>query len=692
VRELAEARPLAVLIDDLHWADLASLELLAHLARHTPTDRLLLLGTYRDAEAGVAHPVRRLAHSLHREGRTRAVMVERLDQTMTARLITQQLEDQAPVSAELVDLVHRHCAGNPFFIVELVTAWADRGDLELQSGEWVCRQEALLEAPASVSEAIGERYFRLSPAAREVLDVASVLGEVMDAEDLTTDEPALDEAVSAGLLTAVEDRYAFDHTLTRQSLYSRLSPARRRRLHREIGELLGRRPPAVRRRRAAEIARHLEAGGDLAGAVPFCLLAGDVSAELHSPHEAMQLFQRAFELADETGDEVAVAAALERLGRVEVVVARYDDAVDHLDRASVILRRRAEVEAWLRVEGLIGQALHRRGVSQAAADRLADVVAELDLPIGTGGAAPGVAALCMGLARVRLSLGQLGPAQEALGHAARLARAEGAVAVEADSYAVAGTIRLFIDEPDQAVDDLERGIRLARSVDAVAVESEASLALQWALTMRGQFDRALELGYRGMELTRRSGDTDAQALHAADTGLTYFYLGDWASAQRHLELGVELARGSSLTLFSGIAPAYLGLLRSAQGDLAGARASYEEALTAPDLKTFAFDAWLDAREAELDLAEGEPHVALARLEPWLSQEAPTRLHDVMLFKVAAEVCLALEDPERAEELVGRALRRAAATRNEVDGATARLLEQRIRGLTHRLPTDSDGKD
>jgi len=680
VRDLAALQPVAVLLDDLHWADLASLELLSHLARHTPTDRVLLLGTYRDTEAGPAHPVRRLAHSLHREGRSRAVTVGRLDQEMTARLVTQQLDDPAPVSADLVDLVHRHCDGNPFFTVEMVSALSERGDLHRDAGEWMCRDDVLLEAPASVSEAIVERYVRLSPAAQDVLDAASVLGDVFDPEDLSTDEGALDEAVSTGLLTTVDGRYAFDHSLTRQSLYARLSPARRRRLHRELGDLLGGRPPAVRRRRAAEVARHLEASGDLARAVPFCLLAGDVAAEAHSPAEAIQLYERGLELAEEVDDVPSRAAGLERLARVLLTTARYDESVDALTRAADTFRALADVESRLRAEGLLAQAQHRRGESEAAARRLSAVVAELEVPIGGTEPAPGVAALCLGLARVRLSLGELPEALEATARATRLAREEQATTVEADAYAVSGTVRLFLDQPDQAVDDLGQAIRLARSVDAVSTESEATLALHWTLTMRGEFERALRLGERGLVLTRRSGDTDAEALHAADTGLTHLYAGDLAAAEQHLERGVELARSDSLTLFSGIAPAYLGLLRAVQGNPAAARACYDEAATAPDLTTFAFDAWIDARRAELDLAAGEAEAALERLAPWLEGEAPTRLHDVMIFNAGAETCLALGDTDRAAELVARALRRAEATRNVVDLA-------RTRELAHRLPTD-----
>jgi transcriptional regulator with XRE-family HTH domain/tetratricopeptide (TPR) repeat protein len=681
VRALAERQPVAVLLDDLHWADRASVDLLTYLARHLTTGRVLLLGTYRDAEVGAAHPVRRLAHSLRREGRSRAIGVGRLARDDTARLITHHLDDDE-VSAELADLVHRHCDGNPFFTVELLGSLVDRGDLSRVDGAWVCHRTAL-DAPPSVSDAIFERVSRLSGAAQLLLETASVIGEVFDPDDVPADhrlEKALDEAVASGLLTTVGDHYAFDHSLTQQAIHAGLSPARRRRLHREVGEGLEHRPAAARRR-AAEVSRHLEAGGLLARAVPFCLLAGDVAAEMHSQAEALGLYERGRGLAEEVGDAAAMAAALDRIGRVEVTTARYDEAVEHLVRAAEGYQDLGDVAARLNVEGLIALAQHRRGEAAAGAARLADVVAELDVPLDAGGPAPGVAALCVGLGRVRLSLGQLEAGLQAAEHAARLARAEGSVLVEADADSVSGTVLLFLDRPDEAIEVLSRSIRLARSVEAGTVESGATLGLQWFLTMRGDFDGALALGERGMEITRLSGDTDAEALHTANTGLTEFYRGDVDSAHRHLERAVALARSGSPTLYSCIPPTYLGVLLAARGDTAGARACYDEAAAAPDLHTFAFHAYLDARQAELDLGAGDPGAALARLEPWLAHEAPTRIHDVMLFNVAVEVCLSLGDVERARELSGRALRRAEATGNQVDGDLARH-------LTHRLPTDS----
>ncbi|MCW2784218.1 MAG: hypothetical protein JWP74_735 [Marmoricola sp.] len=695
VREIAAKRPVAILIDDLHWADDATAELLMYLVRHTTRDRVLLLGTLRDAEVGSVHPVRTLAHALRRERLTRAISVDRFDRETTARLVSQRLGEPG-VAPGLSDLVHLHAEGNPFFTVEIVTALVERGDLSLVDGHWVCRALTDIEVPISVSEAIGQRVARLSPSARNVLEAASVLGTAFSPDDVpvgeTTDgelENALDEATGCGLVTIVEDGYAFDHSLTQQALHLGMSPVRRRRLHREVGERLERRPVAARRRRAAEIADHLEAGGANGRALPFVLLAGDVAADAYSQTEALRLYDRARELAERLGDDAGATEALERRGRVELMVGRYDDALDHLVETAERYRRADELGSRLRVEGMIADLQHRRGEGEAAAGRLDELLAELEIDTGSDSWAVGGAVLANGLARVRLSLGQHELCLEATELAARLAQQEATPAAEADACAVGGTTLIFLDRPDEAVRALERGVAIAARIDDATLESTAIMGLQWLTTMRGELSRSRALGERGLELTRRAGNTDMESNHAAGLGHTLYYTGDWDEAQRYLEHSIELARAGAPTLNSGIPPIYLGLLRAGQGDAEGAAACYDEAATAPDLQTFAFAGYLEARRGQLDLRRGDAAGALARLEPWLAQEAPTKVHDVMLLVTATEACLALGDTARATALAAQALRRADATSNRVDAVDAWRLLGRSRRLTGQ---DDEARD
>ena len=232
---------------------------------------------------------------------------------------------------------------------------------------------------------------------------------------------------------------------------------------------------------------------------------------------------------------------------------------------------------------------------------------------------------------------------------------------------------LFLDRPDDAVDALERSLTLGEPPETDTIHSGAILALTWARTMRGELDRGRELAELGLRSPAvRRHRCPGTAL--SEPGPRPVLRRRVERAREHLERGVALARSSGPTLFSGIPPAYLGLLHRGEGDLDAAAACYLEAATAPDLQTFAFDAYVDARLAELDVLRDEPAAALARLEHWVAREIPCRLHDVMLLSTAAEACLQLGDLERAHGLAERAEQRAVTTRNEVDGVDATRVE------------------
>jgi tetratricopeptide (TPR) repeat protein/transcriptional regulator with XRE-family HTH domain len=688
VREIARLRPVALLFDDLHWADGATLALLAHLARHNREhQRVLLLATYRSVGVERGHPVRTLTQSLSRDGLVDLLNVDRLDRDAVERLIAGRLDD-TDVSDEFVALVHRFAQGNPFFTVEIVNALIERGDLSRIDGRWVRRELSDLDAPASISDAIGERVAHLTPSAQDVLPALSVLGEVVALEDLEVLdadeaelETALDEAVAAGLISPTGSRYTFEHVLIHHTLYNSLSPIRRRRLHRRAAEVLETRTGPVRRRRASEIARHYEAGGRPEKAVAHLLVAGDTAVEVFAQDEALQHYRLAAELAEEAGTTPQLGEAHDRMGRVLIMTGTYPAAIAQLLRAAEIYRVTGNFEARLHTEGMLAHAYHRGGNGDLAAVRLTDVIAELDEPGQRDRQDLGLAVLYTGLARVRLALREHQLALDAVERAVELGRRHSAAGVEAEAEAVRGTILVFLDQPQRAVDALERALSLASQLNRATVARDALLALQWASTMQGDLARAQSAGERGLEVTSLAGDNDAYAVHAANLGLTLFYRGDWIGADRHLVQSVELARAGSPTLFSGIPPAYLGLLRQGQGDHVAASALYAEAATAPDLRTFAFDAFLDTRLAQIDLHRGGASAALRRLEPWLTSDTDARPHDVMVWCAAAEACLVLGDTARGDALADRAVQRAELAHNQTDGIDAlRIKARSLAGL------------
>jgi len=162
---LAAVTPVALLLDDLHWADESTLKLFQHLARHLRADRVLLLGTYRDVDVVQAHPLERVLRDLHRDGLLEEMMVRRLNREGTAAL-TGAILGETDISDEFAGLLHRHTDGNPFFTQEVVQALIERGDVFLREGSWDRRAVEEIEIPRSIRSAVGERLSRLGEISR----------------------------------------------------------------------------------------------------------------------------------------------------------------------------------------------------------------------------------------------------------------------------------------------------------------------------------------------------------------------------------------------------------------------------------------------------------------------------------------------------------------------------------------------
>lgn len=350
LQAIAAEVPVAVLLDDLHAADGASLELLQHLARHTRADRILLLGTYRDVEVNRRHPLEAVLRDLTREELVERIAVRRLEERATSELIGATLGERN-VSDQLVGLIYQRTEGNPFFVQQLLRFLVERGDVYQEKGRWAQRALEKIEVPESVRSVIGQRLARLREATQEILQDASVLGltfhfEALSqlggrtAEDL---EAALDEAGSTGLVReAGTDTYAFDHTLTQQALYTELPGRRKRRLHLAAAEALERSPEGSRARHSTELAWHFLEAAQEERALPYAIAAGDQARAMFANREAERHYTTALEIATHLGDTERETQTLARRAMVYLGMFQGKAALQDYERLLEGSRRRGD--------------------------------------------------------------------------------------------------------------------------------------------------------------------------------------------------------------------------------------------------------------------------------------------------------------------------------------------------------------
>ncbi len=326
---LAAERPLLLVIEDLHWADRSTLDLLTYLIRTLRQGQNVIVATYRSDELHRAHPLLRVLAELERSGRVERLELPRLDRGELAAQLAGILG--AEPDPDLVDRIHARSQGNPFYAEELLATGATGHQL-----------------PDSLREVLIAHLAALSEPTQELLRVAAagglrVSGSLLAAVTGTSEAgmvPALREAVDRQIVLPAAnspDGYAFRHALVREALYAELLPGERTTLHaayaRALSEASG---PADDAGRAAEIAYHWWAAHDVPRAFASAVAAGLAAERAYAFAEAQQQYERALEL----WDRVANAAGSSTLDRVEILerAARSAEAAGSPSRAIAHIR------------------------------------------------------------------------------------------------------------------------------------------------------------------------------------------------------------------------------------------------------------------------------------------------------------------------------------------------------------------
>jgi tetratricopeptide (TPR) repeat protein len=256
----AAVRPLVLVVEDLHWSDLATLDLIAALARHPVRAPLLVVTTYRQVDAAArAHPIVPVARDLVRGGHAAEVLLQPLDRTAVLGYLDARFGDPR-LAAALADRLLEQSTGSPLFLRSLADQLVARGAIEHAPDGWRLTRgsdSCLLELPQTLRDFIEGELAALPPGMREIVEAASVAGVEFAAPEAAAAlarpaidvEAACEELVrvgrlvrNAGDVTGAGDvrtrRYAFVHSTHRRIVYDRIGPLRRRELHRRLAEAL----------------------------------------------------------------------------------------------------------------------------------------------------------------------------------------------------------------------------------------------------------------------------------------------------------------------------------------------------------------------------------------------------------------------------------------------------------------------
>jgi AAA ATPase domain len=319
----ARSRPVVLILEDLHWADPSTVEVLRHLAHRARRVALLLIVTCRSEEAAVAgSPISQVLAELEARGACDTIELTRLDEASVREYLERRFslgEFLTPLSS----LLTKATEGQPLFLISLVQLFIQRGDLQGVGGEWrltTPTDRLHWVIPRTVQAVIRRKLAALEEADRRLLQHASIEGQEFSTAVLSavvgTDPAPLEErldvmARGSRIVTAVGPeryadgtwgaRYQFAHALYQNIVYDDVSPTRRADLHRQVAACLVTLHPGRAAPIAAQLARHFKEGRDWDSAFEYYLQAGDNSMTLSAGREAEGHYSQAIALASSGG-------------------------------------------------------------------------------------------------------------------------------------------------------------------------------------------------------------------------------------------------------------------------------------------------------------------------------------------------------------------------------------------------------
>ena len=697
---LAERRPVVLVLDDVHWADDASVELIAHLLRRPAGARLLVALAFR--EGGLPAGLRAALEAAAREGSVTELALSALSRDDADAFMGRELP------AAMRDEIYRQSGGNPFYLEQLARAGGERQRPD---------RDALAGVPGAVAVALAQEIRQLGEPARRLAWGAAVAGDPAElglaaaAAGLSEAEAlgAIDELVAADVLrrTAVARRYAFRHPLVRRTVYEGAGEAWRLAAHARAAGALASRPGAI-----VERAHHLErcaAPGDAEAATVLERAAHQAAGR--APAVAATLFAAALRtLPGDGGDRrlgllVALASAQSATGRLPEALESLQASLAVLGPERVDLRVRL-IAACASCENVLGrhEAAHARllraladlpvGGSAAAAELQVELAADAlfhcdfaAMARWAEAAAASVRALDDGglraLADALVCFAAYSTGRPDAAEAARATAAAGLDALPDDELAARldlpyylGFAEYFCERYEDAARHLRRGVAVARVAGHSRFVVFTMVGLAQALERLGRLDEALGTAEAAVEAARLSGNPQAVGFALVAEAWTAAEAGDSEHARAAAEEAVAILEGLDESVLTRATHAHVGVIWLEIGE-PGRCVEQLRAAGLPDLPLIepGRRGWLYAVLARAELARGDRDAAVAWAERSTATVDGLGLPLAEAWALHARALLALDDGDAsgAAELALAAAGRADAVRTPVPAARCRAL-------------------
>jgi len=672
---MAPGQCLLLLLEDVHWADAATVDLISTIAHSRSRCKLMLVATYRPVEVVLSqHPLRKIKQDLAVRGLCQELAIEPLDQAGVARYLIAQSPDHG-LPPGLAELAHRFSDGNPLFLRAVIDHLIARGQLSRAEEGWkinvpIAKMEA--EAPDSLRQMLEIQVERVSRDERQALEAASVCGVSFLAQvagtaggcDVERYEEICDGLAQSGQILqaagaknlrngTVTPRYKFANAMYRRTIYDRLPPQRRSRLHLRAADsleaLYAESPAEV----AAELALHFEAGGDWNRAARYFQLVAENKGQRFAYGEAASDLERVMELLARLPEEERAAREIEvmqKLGAIYFALEDFPRAIAILEtvakRAALAQDSRTEINVLIEMGIVLGRASAAEAVGLARcllklSERQQDPILRARARMG---------ALLLQSASAGAS------EQDAQRFRGELAQVRSrmdrpALAAHATEYAC---FQLFSSEYQDSIKNIEESLPVLIMAGDIRHRA-AVLILIMSLIFAGNWDKALGVAQDAVASAQRNGNHSREYALRLYEAWPHLLAHDWSGALELCEAAIPMLQDPYQAVFlrQGLILAGTALIGLGRHELAGKYLAQarEQMEAQPVEMDWYWKMPLESALTELSLKRG--NLEQARIEAGrfveISQATAERTWQALAWEASARVAIAgfdLQDGQR----------------------------------------------
>ena len=697
---IAMEGPLAIVLDDLHWADEASLNLLLSLSELADTHPVFFICMLRpDPTTPGWNFLQKIEGKL--VGRFDSILLEPLQEEQTDVMLTNLLgvkDLQKPIR----DLIVEKADGNPFFVEEIIRSLIETKQLVRENSHWtLMSDDAKVSLPNTLRGVLSARLDRLPETSKHILQNAAVIGRLFDLRvlkrmtNLNGDfDPQVQYLREVSLIEPAREEYMFRHVLIQEAAYESILLKKRIELHRQIGEIM----EELHRDRIEEfaplLAHHFYAAQDVRS-LKYNIMAGEKAARLYANAEAATHFSRALEFAMRNdGDLQQIRVLFSELGRVLELAGRYEQALKTYNELQEFGRKRGDRS--IEMAALMAKAplysiftpLHNSSlsaqmlvqaleISREIEDRAAQAriswnlmltylfSKRLDLALEHGQLAlrlaresdnrEQLAYVLNDLCRLYTCRGEFEKAYAVIQEARELWRVLDNQVMLADSFGSEAEARFNAAEFDRSLECSRQALQITEKIENLWGQSYDQMLMAFVLFERGELGRGIQLAEQSLQLADRAGLIASSIGLRSELAWMYSYCGALEKGLNIVDQAFQVAetKQPAWKAFPQAAKVRMYLL---QGDLKSAEKTAGNDLLKPISIPYArYTIFLCLANIELAIAKGRYAEALSLIEELLQEVVPlTRVDIPDVLRWKGEALLGLHRLEEAHQTLTKA--------------------------------------